>query len=141
MANADGTTLRCQMGTRLVVFKEKQIRQTLNKDAWWFSVADTVKTLTDSADPKVSIPRQSRGLYDCWPLKGAVSQSEKLKPENSVMLSSGKNGLGAHSSHLRVTSYSEVTIVTQTSIKATKKYSRNCQTLGVARQSRGFTHD
>jgi hypothetical protein len=27
----------------------------------------------------VSIPRQSRGLYDCWPLKGALPQSVKLK--------------------------------------------------------------
>ena len=27
----------------------------------------------------VSIPRQSRGLYGCWPLKGAWPQSEKNK--------------------------------------------------------------
>ena len=33
---------------------------------------------------KVSIPRQSRGLYDCWPLKGASSQSEKTKTKTSM---------------------------------------------------------
>ena len=32
-------------------------------------------------DPVSIPPRQSRGLYDCWPLKGAWSQSIKIKTE------------------------------------------------------------
>ena len=36
------------METKLVVFKDKQIRRTLHKNEWWFSVADVVETLTDT---------------------------------------------------------------------------------------------
>jgi DNA-damage-inducible protein D len=45
------------METRLVVFKDKQIRRTLHNNAWWFSVADVVEALTDSTDPKQYIKK------------------------------------------------------------------------------------
>jgi hypothetical protein len=38
------------MDTKLVVFKDKQIRRTLHKDEWWFSVADVVEALTDTTN-------------------------------------------------------------------------------------------
>ncbi len=34
---------------------------------------------------EVSIPRHSRGLYDCWPLKGALPQSVKVKSQTHSM--------------------------------------------------------
>ncbi len=38
------------MQTKLVVFKNKEIRRTLHNDEWWFSVVDICGALTDSAD-------------------------------------------------------------------------------------------
>ena len=38
------------METKLVVFKDKQIRRTLHNDEWWFSVVDVCGALTDSPD-------------------------------------------------------------------------------------------
>jgi hypothetical protein len=43
--------------THLAIFKGKKIRKTLHKDAWWFSVADVIETLTDSADPRQYIKK------------------------------------------------------------------------------------
>ncbi len=42
---------------KLVVFKGKNIRRTLYKGEWWFSVVDVVEVLTDSNDPKQYIKR------------------------------------------------------------------------------------
>jgi DNA-damage-inducible protein D len=39
------------METRLVVFKNKQIRRTLHNNEWWFVISDIVAALTDSIDP------------------------------------------------------------------------------------------
>lgn len=39
------------METKLVVFKDKQIRRILHKNEWWFSVVDVCGVLTESADP------------------------------------------------------------------------------------------
>ena len=38
------------METKLVVFKDKQIRRILHNNEWWFSVVDVCGSLTDSAD-------------------------------------------------------------------------------------------
>lgn len=37
--------------TQIAIFKGKKIRKTLHSNEWWFSVADVVEVLTDSADP------------------------------------------------------------------------------------------
>jgi len=34
----------------LAVFKGRQIRRTLHKNEWWFSVVDVCEALTESAD-------------------------------------------------------------------------------------------
>ena len=36
--------------TRVAVFKGKEIRKTIHNNEWWFSVADVISVLTDSAD-------------------------------------------------------------------------------------------
>ncbi|MBI5635156.1 MAG: Bro-N domain-containing protein [Nitrospirae bacterium] len=38
--------------THLAVFKGRQIRRTLHKNEWWFSVVDVIAVLTDSANPR-----------------------------------------------------------------------------------------
>ncbi len=38
------------METKLVVFKNKEIRRTLHNNEWWFSIADVCGALTDSPD-------------------------------------------------------------------------------------------
>jgi len=38
------------METRLVVFKDKEIRRTLHNNEWWFSITDVVSALADSAN-------------------------------------------------------------------------------------------
>ncbi|MBU4001899.1 MAG: Bro-N domain-containing protein [Proteobacteria bacterium] len=40
------------METRLIVFKNKQIRRVLHNNEWWFSVVDVVGALTDSISPR-----------------------------------------------------------------------------------------
>jgi len=45
------------MHTKLVVFKDKQIRRTLHSGEWWFVVEDVVLALIDSNDPKQYIKR------------------------------------------------------------------------------------
>ena len=37
--------------TKIAIFKGRKIRKTLRNNEWWFSVADVVQILTDSADP------------------------------------------------------------------------------------------
>ena len=39
------------METKLVVFKDKQIRRILINNEWWFSVVDVCGALTNSTDP------------------------------------------------------------------------------------------
>ena len=48
------------METKLVVFRGKEIRRTLHNAEWWFSVADVVEVLTDSADPRQYIKKMRR---------------------------------------------------------------------------------
>ena len=48
------------MENKLVVFKDKKIRRTLHNNEWWFSVADVVEALTDSADPRQYIKKMRR---------------------------------------------------------------------------------
>lgn len=48
------------MEAKLVVFKDKQIRRTLHNNEWWFSVADVVEALTDSANVKDYIKKMRK---------------------------------------------------------------------------------
>jgi len=48
------------METKLVVFKNKEIRRTLHNNEWWFAVADVVEALTDSADIRQYIKKMRR---------------------------------------------------------------------------------
>jgi hypothetical protein len=48
------------MESKLVVFKNKEIRRTLHNDEWWFVVEDVVLALIDSKDPKQYIQRMKQ---------------------------------------------------------------------------------
>jgi len=48
------------MENKLVIFKGKEIRRILHNDEWWFSVADVVEALTDSADTRQYIKKMRR---------------------------------------------------------------------------------
>ncbi len=37
--------------TKIAIFKGKEIRKTIYKNEWWFSVNDIIEALTDSRDP------------------------------------------------------------------------------------------
>jgi len=37
--------------TKIVLFKNKQVRKTLYNNEWWFSVVDVIEALTDSTNP------------------------------------------------------------------------------------------
>jgi hypothetical protein len=37
--------------TKIVLFKNKQVRKTLYNNEWCFSIVDIVEALTDSSDP------------------------------------------------------------------------------------------
>ena len=43
--------------TQLAVFKGKKIRKTIHNNEWWFSIADVVEVLTDSADSRQYIKK------------------------------------------------------------------------------------
>jgi prophage antirepressor-like protein len=36
--------------TRIALFRGREVRKTIHGDEWWFSVADVVEVLTDTAD-------------------------------------------------------------------------------------------
>ena len=77
------------METKLVGFKEKEIRRTLHNDEWWFSVVvvDVVAALTDSADPKQYIKKMrqrdvelhSYWVTICTPLALVADDGKKRK--------------------------------------------------------------
>lgn len=48
------------METKLVVFKNKEIRRTLHNEEWWFSVADVVVALTDTPNATDYIKKMRR---------------------------------------------------------------------------------
>lgn len=55
--------------TKIAVFKGKQIRKTLHKDEWWFSVVDVVAALTDtpnSADYIKKMRKRDPELAKGW---------------------------------------------------------------------------
>lgn len=43
--------------TRIAVFKGKEIRKTIHNNEWWFSVADVISVLTESADVRQYIKK------------------------------------------------------------------------------------
>lgn len=47
-----GKIMSAEIQNKIVVFKGKQVRKTVHKNEWWFSVVDVVEALTDSINPR-----------------------------------------------------------------------------------------
>lgn len=43
--------------TKIAIFQKKEIRKTIHNNEWWFSIADIVEALTDSADVRQYIKK------------------------------------------------------------------------------------
>lgn len=81
------------METKLLVFKEKEIRRTLHNDEWWFAIVDVVLALTDSADPRQYMKRmrqRDKELNTYWgtictplPLPAADGKMRKINCANT----------------------------------------------------------
>src|SRR6266581_2008982 len=77
------------METKLVVFKDKQIRRTLHNNEWWFSVADVIETLTESANVKDYIKKMRKRDLElnsnwgtiCPPLELIAPDGKKRKTQ------------------------------------------------------------
>lgn len=77
------------MDAKLVVFRSKEIRRTLYNGEWWFSVADVVEALADSADPRQYIKKMRQRDLEldsnwgtiCTPL-GLLAPDGKLRKTN-----------------------------------------------------------
>ena len=77
--------------TKIAVFKGKKVRKTIHNNEWWFSVADVIEALTESADPKQYIKkmRQRDKELDsywgtiCTPLEIMVPDG-KMRATNSA---------------------------------------------------------
>lgn len=57
------------MTEHIVAFRHKNIRRVLHKNEWWFSVADVVAALTDSANPAEYIKKirsRDKELFEGW---------------------------------------------------------------------------
>ncbi len=46
--------------TKIAVFQKKEIRKTVFRDEWWFSVADIIEALTDTADIRDYIKKMKK---------------------------------------------------------------------------------
>ena len=83
------------MTDKLVVFKNKNIRRTLNNNEWWFVIEDIVFALTESKDPKQYIQRMKQ--RDSELKKGWVQIVHTLSIEteggNQKMLCSNTDGI------------------------------------------------
>jgi len=48
------------MGEGMVVFKEKEIRRTLHKNEWWFSIIDIISVL--AKENYLTVPESKKRL-------------------------------------------------------------------------------
>ena len=42
--------MKKEITTKIAIFQKKEIRKTIYKNEWWFSVSDVVEALTNSVD-------------------------------------------------------------------------------------------
>lgn len=56
-SNKNGGSSAMTVSNQIAVFKGKEIRKTIHKNEWWFSVTDVVAVLTESADTRQYIKK------------------------------------------------------------------------------------
>jgi len=73
--------------TKIAIFQKKEIRKTIHKNEWWFSVSDIIEVLTNSTDVKQYIKKmkqRDRELNSYWgtictPLEMIAKDGKKRK--------------------------------------------------------------
>jgi len=60
--------------TNIAVFRGKEIRKTIYKNEWWFSVVDVIEALTGSERPR----KYWNDLKNKLPEEGYIELSEKI---------------------------------------------------------------
>ena len=73
--------------TKIAIFQKKEIRKTIFKNEWWFSVADVVEALTDTTDIRQYIKRMRQRDSEinsywgtiCTPLEMIAKDGKKRK--------------------------------------------------------------
>lgn len=73
--------------TKMAIFQKKEIRKTIYKNEWWFSVADVVEALTDAVDIRDYIKKMRKrdkelNIYwgtNCPPLEMIAKDGKKRK--------------------------------------------------------------
>ena len=60
--------------TKIALFRGKEVRKTIYKNEWWFSVVDIIKILTDNKRPRKYWNDLKKKLKD----EGYVEVSEKI---------------------------------------------------------------
>ena len=73
--------------TKIAIFQKKEIRKTIYKNEWWFSVADVIEVLTDSTDIKQYIKRMRQRDPEinsywgtiCTPIEMTAKDGKKRK--------------------------------------------------------------
>jgi prophage antirepressor-like protein len=80
------------MDDKIAVFRGKQIRKIIYKNEWWFSIADVVAALTDSADTKQYIKKMRQRDTElnsywgtiCTPLELVAPDGKGLADRESI---------------------------------------------------------
>jgi len=62
------------METNIAVFKGKEIRKTIHKNEWWFSIIDVIEALTGSERPRKYWNDLKKKLFE----EGFEELSEKI---------------------------------------------------------------
>ena len=73
--------------TKIAIFQKKEIRKTIFNNEWWFSVADVIEALTDSADIRQYVKRMRQRDPElnsywgtiCTPLEMTAKDGKKRK--------------------------------------------------------------
>ncbi len=60
--------------TRIAIFRKKEIRKTLYKNEWWFSIIDIIEALTSSDRPRKYWSDLKKKLIE----EGYFEMSEKI---------------------------------------------------------------
>ena len=91
------------METKIAIFKRQEIRKTIYKNEWYFSVIDIVKILTDSFDAKQYIKKMRMRDPElnsywgtiCTPLElmAKDGKKRKIKGTDTFFLTSNKLSL------------------------------------------------
>jgi len=73
------------MEPNIAVFRGKEIRRTLHKNEWWFSVSDIVEALTDSADPRQYIKKMRQRDQELSSYWGTIcTPLEIMAPDGKI---------------------------------------------------------